>query len=240
MILKTAIRGIAALGAMLFLALQAYAGEQKLLSTPTDKMNYTTGVDIVRKLKQQGGEINLDLVIKGMKDELTGDLLLSENELRKIMASLQSGTQQKQAQTETRSGDVKDTIDSKTAKSAEGLPAAETGTGQKQDVAPEKQDEQTNQGGFLAQGVAPIPMMSQNPASSGIMTQSANGQQSNQIGQPAASGTAGVAQTTPQIQDGLDKPVELGGRLLPDGTVISKRNQAILRARELKAGMRAE
>jgi len=73
---------IAVVGVLL-LASQVGAGDMQALKTQTDKDNYSIGVDIVRKLKQQGGVINLDLVIQGMKDEITGEqLLVSEDDIQ--------------------------------------------------------------------------------------------------------------------------------------------------------------
>lgn len=56
-------------------AAQSGAEEALAVRTPIDRENYNTGVTLVRNLKQQGGVINLDLVIQGMKDELKGSTL---------------------------------------------------------------------------------------------------------------------------------------------------------------------
>ncbi len=238
--LKKTIRGIAVLGAMFLAAPMFSAAEQPALKTQMDKMNYTTGVDIVRKLKQQGGEINLDLVIQGMKDELTGDnLLLSEAELQKIRTALQAGTQ-KQTQAAMSADESRTAVDSKT-------PAIDDGTMQKQD-APEQQTGQS----FLAQGEPSVPTAMTNagpavPPSAGNQQTRADVLVPNQNGQSTSPSSMDIVKSmlqsgfegTGQLQDGMQKPVEQGGRLASDGTVISKRNQAILRARELKAGMGA-
>lgn len=81
--------GMTVLVILLFLA-QAGADESLVLKTDQDKANYATGVNIVRKLKQQGGEVNLDIVIQAMKDELTDSkLLMTEEDIRKTLADLQ-------------------------------------------------------------------------------------------------------------------------------------------------------
>jgi hypothetical protein len=72
-------------------------GEEQTIATETEKASYVTGVKIVRTLKQQGGEFNMDLVIKGMMDGLTGEkLLLTEQELQETMFALQNALKRKQ------------------------------------------------------------------------------------------------------------------------------------------------
>jgi hypothetical protein len=64
------------------MAAPLYAEEQTALKTRADKESYGTGVEFVRTLQQRAGAVNLDLVIQGMKDALTGEkLLLSESEI---------------------------------------------------------------------------------------------------------------------------------------------------------------
>ena len=73
--------GMAVLAISFFL-IQGSSDENLALKTDQDRANYATGVKIVRKLKQQGGEVNLDIVIQGMKDGLTDyRLLMSEDEI---------------------------------------------------------------------------------------------------------------------------------------------------------------
>ncbi len=61
---------------VVLLAVQAFGGEPQVLKTQKDKENYCTGIEFVRTLKQQGGAVDLDLVIQGIKDGLTGAKLL--------------------------------------------------------------------------------------------------------------------------------------------------------------------
>lgn len=82
---------------VVFLACQVGAEESLVLKTQNDRENYTAGISIMRSLKQEGGVINLDIVIQGMKDELTGDRhLLNEDTVRETMLALQSALMQKQ------------------------------------------------------------------------------------------------------------------------------------------------
>ena len=76
---------------------QAGAEELQVFRSPLDKVNYGIGVEVVRNFKSQGIDFDLDMVMKGMKDGLSGKLLVSEKELRKTMTDFQSELRQKQA-----------------------------------------------------------------------------------------------------------------------------------------------
>jgi hypothetical protein len=77
----------AAISAAVLLAVQAIAGEPQVLTSPQERRNYSAGVDIARGLKQQAGEVNLDILLKGLRDELAGEkLLMNEDELRTALA----------------------------------------------------------------------------------------------------------------------------------------------------------
>lgn len=90
-------QGLAVLGVVL-LAAQC-AQEPTDLKTEKDKVNYGIGVSVGKNFKQQGMEVDVNLVVKGLKDELTGKkLLLSEDELRKIMTAYQQEMRSKQMQ----------------------------------------------------------------------------------------------------------------------------------------------
>ncbi len=82
---------------VVFLAAQATAEEGTVLKEKIEKDSYATGVALVRNLKQQGGAFDLDLVIKGMKDELTGEkLLLTEEGLQTTLTALQNEVKKNQ------------------------------------------------------------------------------------------------------------------------------------------------
>lgn len=60
------------------------AEEPVVLKTQKDAVNYAIGVNMIANLKQQGIEIDLDLVMKGMKDAFSGGkLLMTDGELHK-------------------------------------------------------------------------------------------------------------------------------------------------------------
>jgi hypothetical protein len=90
------LRLIVVLGIVL-LACQVGAEESLVLKTQKDRENYSTGVSFVKSLKHQGGEINLDIVIQGMKDELIGEgHLATEDNIPETMVASQSEPKKKQ------------------------------------------------------------------------------------------------------------------------------------------------
>jgi FKBP-type peptidyl-prolyl cis-trans isomerase len=81
------------------LAVQGNAQEPMALKTEKDKVSYGIGVGAARNFKRQGVEIDLDMVVKGLRDELSGaKLLLSEEDLSAAMTTFQTEMKQKQEQ----------------------------------------------------------------------------------------------------------------------------------------------
>lgn len=77
---------------------QMFAEEPTVLKTQRDKVNYAIGVNMIGNFRQQGIEIDLDLVIKGMKDALAGEKLLMPNEeVRKVIGVYIDAARQNQA-----------------------------------------------------------------------------------------------------------------------------------------------
>jgi FKBP-type peptidyl-prolyl cis-trans isomerase FklB len=65
--------------------LQATSGTQTTpaLKIPKEKISYVLGVEVARNLKRQDVDIDMDAVIKGMKDVLAGDkLTMTDDEIR--------------------------------------------------------------------------------------------------------------------------------------------------------------
>jgi UDP-GlcNAc:undecaprenyl-phosphate/decaprenyl-phosphate GlcNAc-1-phosphate transferase len=80
------------------LVAQAGAEETQVLKTQKDKVNYAIGVGVARNFTRQGIEVDVDLVVKGLKDALGGQkLLMSEDELSRTMSAFQVEVRQKQA-----------------------------------------------------------------------------------------------------------------------------------------------
>ncbi len=85
-------RLIAILG-IIFLAAQAPAAEPPALKTPKEKTSYAVGVDIAASFKRIHIDANLDvdLVVKGLKDGLAGKgMLLSDKEVDEALAAFQA------------------------------------------------------------------------------------------------------------------------------------------------------
>src|SRR6202047_2454139 len=81
------------------LAMQASAQDPTAPTTPKDKVSYGIGVQVAKTLKGQGIDVNPDLLIKGLRDTLSGQkLLMSDDELNTTMAALQQEVTQKQMQ----------------------------------------------------------------------------------------------------------------------------------------------
>jgi len=75
----------------------AGAGEQTVLRSPSEDYSYAAGVAFVRTLQQRAGTVNLDLVIRGMHDALTGErLLMTETDIRRSLAGVEDGRGTKQ------------------------------------------------------------------------------------------------------------------------------------------------
>jgi len=96
MILKMKMILILILGVGL-LAAPASAEETPVLKTKTDKTSYAAGVETARALKRQGVELDMELVIKGIRDASTGQkLLLTDEDLHAVINAYQAEVRQKQ------------------------------------------------------------------------------------------------------------------------------------------------
>jgi FKBP-type peptidyl-prolyl cis-trans isomerase FklB len=75
-------------------------------TTQKDKVSYGIGVQVAKTLKNQGIDINSDLLIRGLRDALSGQkLLMSDDELNNTMAALQQEMTQKQQQARAKEAD---------------------------------------------------------------------------------------------------------------------------------------
>jgi FKBP-type peptidyl-prolyl cis-trans isomerase FklB len=82
-------RWIIVLG-ILFLASQASAQGNTVLKDQKDKVSYIIGMDIGTNLKRQGIDVSPDILLKGLKDGLSGSKpLLTEKEMNDIVAAFQ-------------------------------------------------------------------------------------------------------------------------------------------------------
>lgn len=79
------------------MAVPSHAEQSPLLKTQMDRVNYGIGVETARNFRNQGVDVNLDLVIQGLKDGLSGNILIPEKELRNIMTGFQTELRRKRA-----------------------------------------------------------------------------------------------------------------------------------------------
>jgi FKBP-type peptidyl-prolyl cis-trans isomerase len=79
-------------------AARVQAEEPAQLTSKSDLLNYSIGVETARNLKKQEIELNLDMIVRGMKDGLSGaKILIPEKVLRKTMNDLQTEVRRKQS-----------------------------------------------------------------------------------------------------------------------------------------------
>jgi len=69
----------------------AAAEETALLSNPKNKMSYVVGVDMARNFKRQGIDVDLDLLVKGLRDGMSGErLIVTEADFRQSLIMIQN------------------------------------------------------------------------------------------------------------------------------------------------------
>lgn len=90
-------RLIAILCTVLFMASPVFAEEASELKSDTDRMSYTIGIDIGRKLKKQPLDLKPEFIARGIQDALTdGTLLMNDEEIDASMKAIQKELAQKQ------------------------------------------------------------------------------------------------------------------------------------------------
>ncbi len=92
---------------VVLLAAPASAEDAQALKTQKDKISYGIGVSVWKNFKQQGiEEINLDMMVKGLRDASSGGkLILSEDELRVTLNAYQEEWNKKQVQARKAAGE---------------------------------------------------------------------------------------------------------------------------------------
>ena len=84
---------------ILLLAGQVFGAEDTTLTSQRDKVSYTIGVYSGNNLKQQSVDIDPDIMVKGIKDSLSGGkTLLTDQEMQEVMAVFQKDMTAKQAE----------------------------------------------------------------------------------------------------------------------------------------------
>ena len=81
------------------LAAQVSGQEPPALKTQKEKASYGIGVDIARNFKRLGIDLDANILVKGVRDGLSGGkLLMTEDDLRAAVAAFEGDLRQKQAQ----------------------------------------------------------------------------------------------------------------------------------------------
>jgi len=84
---------------ILLLAGQAFGAGDTVLQSQKDKVSYTIGVYSGKNLKQQSVDIDPDMMVKGIKDSLSGDkTLLTDQEMQEVMVVFQKDMTARQAE----------------------------------------------------------------------------------------------------------------------------------------------
>lgn len=77
----------------LMMTVQAFAGDGAALLSADDRASYSAGVEFARSLRQKSGTVNLNLVVQGMQDELSGAPLLVPGDIKEARSAAPAGGQ---------------------------------------------------------------------------------------------------------------------------------------------------
>ena len=92
---------LAAIVILLFAATASLAQEEQILKTSKEKVSYGIGVDAAKNFQQKKLDIDLEMLIKGLRDGFSGSkLLISDEEIRTAFADLQEELNRRQAEEE--------------------------------------------------------------------------------------------------------------------------------------------
>jgi len=77
-------------------SVQVLASDKTELKTDKDKLSYSIGVSVGKNLKSEATEVDLNLLIEGLKASMgSGNVLLSDAEIRKVMSDYQTQMRQR-------------------------------------------------------------------------------------------------------------------------------------------------
>ncbi len=77
---------------------QAWSADEAALKTDKEKLSYSIGASIGKNFKNEGTEVDVGLLIEGLKNSLTGEkLLIPEKDMRQVMNDYQTQLRQKVA-----------------------------------------------------------------------------------------------------------------------------------------------
>lgn len=81
-------------------ATSALGGNSEGPATPKERASYAAGVELARSVNRQGLDLDVEVLLQGMRDALTGQpLAMTQEEILRTMASLRQEQKQKQLQT---------------------------------------------------------------------------------------------------------------------------------------------
>jgi FKBP-type peptidyl-prolyl cis-trans isomerase FklB len=77
---------------------QVFAEDSVVIKTDKDKLSYSIGAAIGKNFKTEGTEVDVGLLVEGLKNSLAGDkLLIPEKDMRQLMNDYQTQLRQKMA-----------------------------------------------------------------------------------------------------------------------------------------------
>jgi FKBP-type peptidyl-prolyl cis-trans isomerase FklB len=80
---------------LMFVTQQANAEDAAALKTDKDKLSYSIGASIGKNLRKEGSEIDVELLIKGLKTAMAGEkTLIQDKDIRQVMGSYQNELRQ--------------------------------------------------------------------------------------------------------------------------------------------------
>jgi len=92
------LKWMAVLGVMLLTA-QVSGAEPGVLKTQKEKVSYAVGAEVAKSIKQQGIDLDVDVLLKAVKDVLSAqNLLMTDDEIRKTTATVHAELKQKRMQ----------------------------------------------------------------------------------------------------------------------------------------------
>ena len=87
---------LSAIAFLLFMATASMA-QEPALKTQKEKVSYGIGIDISKGFKQRGLDLDVELLIKGLRDGYTGGkALMTDDEMRAVLTAYQTELQQKE------------------------------------------------------------------------------------------------------------------------------------------------
>jgi FKBP-type peptidyl-prolyl cis-trans isomerase len=91
----------AAIVFMFFIAAASLAQDEPILKTSKEKVSYGIGVDAGKNFQEKKLDLDMEMLIKGLRDGFSGNkLLMSDEEIRTELTNFQKELEQKQAEAE--------------------------------------------------------------------------------------------------------------------------------------------